>query len=198
MKGGRLTQFWPDYQSGDGFVKDCITTSAREGWKGLKTGKPLGLPYIAGGIAVPREEVNKPSNTRHCSGRTKTEWHLRKMDANFSRRVRRVAPIITDLSLGRRRRRSYHHVQNCLSTVGYGTLSQSDAKTTTMTDVLPHGSSSVATDVIWWKKGGTTNPCWSCSPNIRIIKISPWCTCVETCSNPVITPRASPGMATTS
>ena len=65
MKGGRLTQFSPDDQSGDGFVKDCITTSAREGWKGLKTSKPLRLPNIAGGIPVPREEVNKPSNAGH-------------------------------------------------------------------------------------------------------------------------------------
>ena len=50
MRGGSLTRFKPDDQSGNGFIQDFILASAQEGWKGLKTGGPLGLPNIAGGI----------------------------------------------------------------------------------------------------------------------------------------------------
>ena len=44
MRGGSLTSFRPDDQSGNGFVQDFFRASAQEGWKGLKTGGPLGLP----------------------------------------------------------------------------------------------------------------------------------------------------------
>lgn len=50
MRGGSLTRFRSDDQSGSGFVRDFFGASAREGWKGLKTGEPLGLPNIVGGI----------------------------------------------------------------------------------------------------------------------------------------------------
>ena len=50
MRGGSLTRFKPDDQSGNGFIQDFILASAQEGWKGLKTGGPLGLPNIAEGI----------------------------------------------------------------------------------------------------------------------------------------------------
>ena len=50
MRGGSLTRFRPDDQSGNGFVRDFIRASAREGWKRLKTGGPLVLPNIVGGI----------------------------------------------------------------------------------------------------------------------------------------------------
>ena len=50
MRGGGLTRFRPDDQSGNGFIQDFILASSQEGWKGLKTGGPLGLPNIAGGI----------------------------------------------------------------------------------------------------------------------------------------------------
>ena len=43
-------RFRPDDQSGSGFVGDFVGAAAQEGWKGLKTGGPLGLPNIAGGI----------------------------------------------------------------------------------------------------------------------------------------------------
>ena len=41
-------------------------------------------------------------------------------------------------------------------------------------------------EVFWcwtlsWPKGATTNRCWICSPNIRIIGTSRWFTCVTTC-----------------
>ena len=50
MRGGSLTRFRPDDQSGNGFVQDFFRASAQEGWKGLRTGGPLRLPKIAGGI----------------------------------------------------------------------------------------------------------------------------------------------------
>ena len=50
MGGGSLTLFKPDDQSGNGFIQDFILASPQEGWKGLKTGGPLGLPNIAEGI----------------------------------------------------------------------------------------------------------------------------------------------------
>ena len=51
MRGGTLTRFRPDEQSGNGFVRDVVSSSLRSGWKGLKTGGPLGLPLnVAGAI----------------------------------------------------------------------------------------------------------------------------------------------------
>ena len=50
MRGGSLNRFKPDDQSGNGFIQDFILASAQEGWKGLETGGPLGLPNIAEGI----------------------------------------------------------------------------------------------------------------------------------------------------
>ena len=50
MRGGSLTRFKPDDQSGNGFIQDFILASAQEGWKGLRTSGPLGLPNIAEGI----------------------------------------------------------------------------------------------------------------------------------------------------
>ena len=47
MRGGSLTRFRPDDQSGYGFIQDFNRTSAQEGWKGLKMGGPLELPNIA-------------------------------------------------------------------------------------------------------------------------------------------------------
>ena len=49
MRGGSLTRFRPDDQSGNYFIQDFIRACAQEGWKGLKTGGPLGLPNIAEG-----------------------------------------------------------------------------------------------------------------------------------------------------
>ena len=51
---------------------------------------------------------------------------------------------------------------------------------------------------ISWKKEGTTNACWICSPNIRIIRTLPSCICVRPCFHPVNTLRASPETPTTS
>ena len=44
MRGGSLTRFRPDDQSGNGFFRDLALSSARAGWQGLKTGTPFGLP----------------------------------------------------------------------------------------------------------------------------------------------------------
>ena len=44
MRGGALTRFRPDDQSGNGFVRDVVSSSLRSGWEGLKRGGPLGLP----------------------------------------------------------------------------------------------------------------------------------------------------------
>ena len=69
MRGGSLTCFRPD-----GFTQDFILAIAQEGWEGLKTGGPLGLPNIAEGIrgikrggkrAIKRkavQEINKVAN----------------------------------------------------------------------------------------------------------------------------------------
>ena len=53
MRGGSLTRFRPDDQSGGNFaslLKTSAIGGARGGWKGLKAGGPLGLPNIPGGI----------------------------------------------------------------------------------------------------------------------------------------------------
>ena len=50
MRGGSLTRFRPDDQSGNGFLRDLTSSSLRSGWQGLKTGGRWGLPNIAGGI----------------------------------------------------------------------------------------------------------------------------------------------------
>ena len=50
MRGGSLTRFRPDDQSGNGFLRDLTSSSLRSGWEGLKTGGRWGLPNIAGGI----------------------------------------------------------------------------------------------------------------------------------------------------
>ena len=50
MRGGSFTRFKPDDQTGNAFIQDFILASAQEGWKGLKTGGPLGSPNIAEGI----------------------------------------------------------------------------------------------------------------------------------------------------
>ena len=57
MRGGSLTRFKPDGQSGGNFLNEfknlAKTTTVgglSGGWKGLKTGGPLGLPNIPGGF----------------------------------------------------------------------------------------------------------------------------------------------------
>ena len=53
MRGGSLTRFRPDDQYGGGMASDfgnVIKSTAQGGWKGLKTGGPLGLPNIPGGF----------------------------------------------------------------------------------------------------------------------------------------------------
>ena len=51
MRGGSLTRFRPDEQSGNGFFRDLAALTARSGWQGLKKGGPLGMPVnIAGAI----------------------------------------------------------------------------------------------------------------------------------------------------
>ena len=57
MRGGSLTLFRPDDQSGGNFAnefKNLVKTTAAGGvtgqWNGLKTGGPLGLPNIPGSI----------------------------------------------------------------------------------------------------------------------------------------------------
>ena len=57
MRGGSLTRFRPDDQSGGNFanefkglLKTSVVGGAKGGWKGLKTGGPLGLPNIPGSI----------------------------------------------------------------------------------------------------------------------------------------------------
>ena len=48
---GALTRFRPDDQSGNGLVRDVVSSSLRSGLEGLKTGGPLGLPLnIRGAI----------------------------------------------------------------------------------------------------------------------------------------------------
>ena len=42
---------------------------------------------------------------------------------------------------------------------------------------------------IWWRKGATTNGCWICLPNTRIIVTSPSCTCVKICFPPASMPK---------
>ena len=59
MCGGSLTRFGPGDQSGNGFIHYFILASAQEGWKGLKTGGPLGLPNIAGGIRSVKRGSNR-------------------------------------------------------------------------------------------------------------------------------------------
>ena len=72
MRGGSLTRFRPDDQSGGALLGDIASASLRSGWEGLKTGTPWGLPLnIKGGIrgvkrggrrAIKRkalEEINK-------------------------------------------------------------------------------------------------------------------------------------------
>ena len=54
-----LMRFGPDDQSGNGFIHDFILASAQEGWKGLKTGGPLGLTNIAGGIPGVKRGSNR-------------------------------------------------------------------------------------------------------------------------------------------
>ena len=58
MRGGSLTRFRPDEQSGRGFVRDLLTATAKDaaksalksGWQGLKTNTSFGLPLnIAAG-----------------------------------------------------------------------------------------------------------------------------------------------------
>ena len=55
MRGGSLTRFRPDDQSGGGIASDfksLVKSSAqggwKGGWKGLKTGGPWRLPNIPG------------------------------------------------------------------------------------------------------------------------------------------------------
>ena len=58
MRGGSLTRFRPDSQSGSGvsvgdfvsLVKRSTQGGVKSGWKGLKTGGPVGLPNIPGGF----------------------------------------------------------------------------------------------------------------------------------------------------
>ena len=51
MRGGSLTRFRPDDQSGNGFVRDLVKSTARASWQGLKKGAPLGMPVnIAAGL----------------------------------------------------------------------------------------------------------------------------------------------------
>ena len=50
MRGGSLTRFKPDDQSGNGFLRDLVSSSARSGWEGLKTRGRWGLPSISGGV----------------------------------------------------------------------------------------------------------------------------------------------------
>ena len=68
MRGGSLTRFRPDDQSGGNFAnefKSLLKTSAlggvRGGWKGLKTGAPLGLPNIPGGIRGAKRGAKRAS-----------------------------------------------------------------------------------------------------------------------------------------
>ena len=68
MRGGSLTRFRPDDQSGGNFAnefKSLLKTSAlggvRGGWKGLKTGAPLGLPNIPGGICGAKRGAKRAS-----------------------------------------------------------------------------------------------------------------------------------------
>ena len=50
MRGGSLTRFRPDDQSGSGFLRDFASSSLQSGREGLKTGGPWRLPNIAGGF----------------------------------------------------------------------------------------------------------------------------------------------------
>ena len=66
MRGGSLTRFRPDDQSGGNFAnefKSLLKTSAlggaRGGWKGLKTPYPLGLPNIPSGIRGAKRGVKR-------------------------------------------------------------------------------------------------------------------------------------------
>ena len=66
MRGGSLTRFRPDDQSGGNFaneftslVKSSALGGARGAWKGLKTGSLLGLPNIPGGIRGAKRGVKR-------------------------------------------------------------------------------------------------------------------------------------------
>ena len=58
MRGSGLTRYRPDNQGGGGyigaFLKDVLgsakSEAKSEGWKGLKSGGPLGLPSLFAGV----------------------------------------------------------------------------------------------------------------------------------------------------
>ena len=67
MRGGSLTRFRPDDQSGSGvrvgdfvsLVKRSTQGGLKGGWKGLKTGGPLGLPNIPGGFRGAKKGIKR-------------------------------------------------------------------------------------------------------------------------------------------
>ena len=66
MRGGTLTRFRPYDHCGNGFaneIKCLVKTTAlggvKGGWKGLKTGGPLGLPNIPGSIRGAKREAKR-------------------------------------------------------------------------------------------------------------------------------------------
>ena len=75
MRGGSLTRFRPDDQSGCGvrvgdfvsLVKRSTQGGLKGGWKGLKTGGPLELPNIPGGFRGTQER-NQERSKASCSG----------------------------------------------------------------------------------------------------------------------------------
>ena len=64
MRGGSLTRYRPDDQSGKGFMRDLASSTLRSGWRGLKTGGPWGLPInvkgaVRGGKAGAKRAVKR-------------------------------------------------------------------------------------------------------------------------------------------
>ena len=110
MRGGSLTRFRPDDQSGSGFLRDFASSSLRSGWEGLKTGGPWGLPNIAGGFRGVKRGVTSYQTQSFSrdqpSCQEETHGHSWRMNPIYSRRVRRIPPIVSAKSQGSRRRRS--------------------------------------------------------------------------------------------
>ena len=109
MRGGSLTRFRPDNQSGSGFLRDFTLWSLRSGWEGLKTGGRWGLPNIAGGIhgmkRGGKRAIKQSLGGNQPSRQKETLQHFWRMNPIYSRRVRRIPPISSAMSQGRRRRR---------------------------------------------------------------------------------------------
>ena len=88
MRGRSLTRFRPDDQSRGGFANEfkCLVKMSalgglKGGWKGLKTGGPLGLPNIPGSIRGAKKEAKR--NAKRASLDIINRVAKRKLDDIF-------------------------------------------------------------------------------------------------------------------